>query len=67
MSTLTEKANMSADLAVVPMRASSVQQVAPSIAPVMATPTAFAAGLAGAAAFTGAIAGGVAVEEATDG
>lgn len=66
MSTLDQKVNTSAELASVPIRSAEVRQVG-SMEPVMATPAAFAAGLAGAAAFTGAFAAGVAVEEAADG
>jgi hypothetical protein len=67
MSTLTEKANASRDLAAIPLRATSVQQVAAAIAPIMATPAAFGAGVAAAAGFTGGFGAGVAGEEATDG
>ncbi|MGH8933093.1 MAG: hypothetical protein ACRDZO_21320 [Egibacteraceae bacterium] len=63
MSTLLRKVNSSSELAGVPLHATEARQVG-ELAPVLATPAAFGAGLAAGVGVTGAFAGGFAVGDA---
>ena len=65
MTTLVDKVNESAELSKLPLRADSPEQIG-STSPVLATPGAFAAGLAAAAGVIGAVAAGAAIGDAID-
>jgi hypothetical protein len=65
MNTLIEKANASQELSELPLRSTDVEQ-GNSISPVLATPGAFAAGVAAAGAVAGAVAAGAAIGDAID-
>jgi hypothetical protein len=65
MQTLVDKVNTSPELAHLPLRADGTEQVG-GMTPVLATPAAFAAGVAGAAAVAGAVAAGAAIGAAID-
>jgi hypothetical protein len=65
MNTLVEKVNASPEIAKLPLRANESEHVG-SMTPVLATPAAFAAGVAVAAGVAGAVAAGAAIGQAID-
>jgi hypothetical protein len=65
MNTLVEKVNSNPEIQNLPMQVTDTEQVG-AMTPVLATPAAFAAGLAGAAAVGGAVAAGAAIGAAID-
>jgi hypothetical protein len=62
---LIEKVNTSPELAALPLRAESVEELGEAV-PVLATPAAFAAGVAAAAGVAGAFAAGAGIGAAID-
>ncbi|MGP3926276.1 MULTISPECIES: hypothetical protein [unclassified Streptomyces] len=66
MSSVLEKVNASEELRSVSMHSAESEWIS-AMSPVLATPAAFAAGVAGAAASAGAFAAGVAVGQAVFG